>query len=151
MQTLCATSRYPKQRHLWDFSEKRSHTSANTRSLWKRQAYYVWTHIQSCRRTKSRRHSHTCSHVYDEYWKTYRSVHAHTHMKLRLYRGIKHKNKHSRQTGGQWVTCAGRADTVSSCIHTLGLFKSLCGDFPLSVITSNIPNPHLFCSHKWRW
>lgn len=67
------------------------------------------------------------------------------HTQLRVDRGIKQKNKHSSPTGGQWATCAGRADTVSS------LFKSLCGDFPSSVITAHIHNPWLFCSHKWSW
>lgn len=71
--------------------------------------------------------------------RAYMSLHT---PKLREVKWIKRENKHSSQTGVQWVTCAGSADTVSS------LFKSLCGDFPSGVITTHIHNPRLFGSHK---
>lgn len=51
------------------------------------------------------------------------------------------KNKHSSQTGGQWATCAGRADSEQLHTHTHSLFRSLCGDFPLSIITAHNHNP----------
>lgn len=35
MHTHCASSCYPKQRHLWDFSERWSHTFAKSQSQWK--------------------------------------------------------------------------------------------------------------------
>lgn len=57
--THCASSCYPKQRHLWDFSEGRSHTFEQ----WKTGVLCLNTLTQSCRRTRSRRGRYTCCHM----------------------------------------------------------------------------------------
>lgn len=118
----CASSCYPKHRHLWDFSERRSHTFANTQSQWKTGLLCLNTLTKSWRRIKL--------HLQPRAWVgTHLQYRACTrtweHTKLRVDIEIKQKNKLGSQSGGQWVTCAGRADTVSSCIHTPTVCLSL--------------------------
>lgn len=110
--THCASSCYPKQRQLWDFSEMRSHTFANTQSQWKTgiiMSKHTDTVPQKDKVAETRTHLQPRACVV-----THIQWYICEHTTQRVDRGIKQKNKQQSNwdTMGdlcrkcrQWAVC----------------------------------------------
>lgn len=139
MHTHTASSCYPKHRHLWDFSERCSHTFCKHTVTMKNRCIMSKHSETVPRKGKvTDTPAANCGRFYTHLMQV--------HTKLRVEcREIKQKINTATKTGGnKWhEECNEQLHT-----HKHRLFNFLCGDFLLGVIISHIYDPQLFCSHK---